>query len=137
MLNRDDISVLLLTGYSPRRDAIVNILHDSVDVELKVDTAKSCKEMIENFSDSPSICLLDLANLKDSSIRVVKQTKEHFKEAKLVAIHIYSSSLLIDPLFNAGIDGYLSYEPNKLMVKDAIEHVLSGNTYVPENIYSS
>lgn len=137
MLNKDDISVLLLTGYSPRRDAIVNILHDAVGIELKVDTAKSCKEMIENFSESPSICLLDLANVKDSSIRVVKQTKEHFKETKLVAIHIYSSSLLIDPLFNAGIDGYLSYEPNKLMVKDAIENVLSGNTYVPENIYSS
>lgn len=137
MLNDNNISVLLLTGYSPRRDAIVNIIQDAIGDDLQLSTAKSYREMIEKNSECPSICLLDLANLKDSSIRVIKQTKEHFAETKVIAIHIYSSTLLIDPLFSAGIDAYLSYEPNKLMVKDAIEHVLSGDTYAPENIYSS
>lgn len=136
MLNEIDISILLVTGYSPRKDAFVDLLKDVCDDSTSIKTISGTTQLEENRIAEPDLCFLDLANIKETSLEVIKKVKYHFTESKIVGVHIYSSSLLVDPLFHAGINGYLTYEPTRMELKKALDCVLSNKVYIPEEILS-
>ncbi|MEX2455925.1 MAG: hypothetical protein WD381_01370 [Balneolaceae bacterium] len=125
---------MLITGYSPRKDAFVDLLKDVCDDSSSIKTISDATQIEKNRITEPDLCLLDLANIKTPSLEVIKKVKNHFTGSKIVAVHIYSSSLLVDPLFQAGINGYLTYEPTRSSIKKALDCVLSNETYIPEEI---
>lgn len=131
MEKNQDISILLLSGYTPRRDAIENILIDVCGESLQINKLQSFKEVNEKGRLDDDICLMDLANVNDSSMTAIQQLRHRLNNTKLIAIHIYQSKLLIDPLFDAGIEGYLFYDLNRQMISDALNNVLLGKKFHP------
>lgn len=137
MLNHLNISILLITGYSPRKGALIDLLHGVCGKNTKVSSISSTTQIKSELNIEPELCLLDLANIKEPSLEVIKKVKDHFSKSKIIAVHIYSSSILVDPLFSAGIDGYLTYEPTRSSIKKALDCVLSNETFIPKDILSS
>lgn len=137
MLNHPDISVLLITGYSPRKNALIDLLRGVCGSDTSIKSISSTTQIYSEINIEPELCLLDLANIKEPSLEVIKKVKDRFSKSKLVAVHIYSSSILVDPLFSAGIDGYLTYEPTRGSIKKALDCVLSNETFIPNDILSS
>jgi len=137
MLIDSKISILLVTGYSPRKDALLDLLQGVCGDGTAISSAPGVKELKEKATSKPELCLLDLANINQPSLEVIGDVKDYFSTSKIIAIHIYSSSVLVDPLFKAGIDGYLTYEPTRSSIKKAFDCVLSNQTYVPADIMSS
>lgn len=136
MLNHPDISILLITGYSPRNKAFVDLLKGVCGNDTTITSITSTSQLQKEVKIDPELCILDLANIKEPSLEVIKKVKGHFRKSKIIAVHIYSSSILVDPLFSAGIDGYLTYEPTRASINKALDCVLSNETYIPKEILS-
>lgn len=137
MLNHLDISILLVTGYSPRKNALVDLLQGVCGKDASIMPISGTSKIKSEIKIDFDLCLLDLANIKEPSLEVIKNVKDRFSNSKIIAVHIYSSSILVDPLFSAGIDGYLTYEPTRSSIKKALDCVLSNETFVPKDILSS
>lgn len=78
-----------------------------------------------------SVCLVDLISYKDSSKRIITLLKNNCPNCKVIAIHIYRTPLLINPLFKSGIDGYIHSDPSRKELLEAINTVKNGNVYLP------
>ncbi len=137
MLKHPDISILLITGYSPRKNAFIDLLQDVCGKDATILPISSPSQIKNEITIEPDLCLLDLANIKEPSLEVIRIVKDQLSNSKLIAIHIYSSSILVNPLFSAGIDGYLTYEPTRSSIYKALDCVFSNETYIPEEILSS
>lgn len=137
MAQFSDLHICLYTGYTPRANALkervqkAGVNFSSIDL---TDSMNGVQEKTDNEYDS--VIMLDLPNIKQSAIKTISAVKEITPgNSKLIAIHIYTTKLLIDPLFEAGIHGYLTYEPSADEIKDAVCTVGEGNMYLPDQIY--
>jgi len=130
------LSIYLYTGYTPRASALMNRIEKATDRNTKIALIDSETSILEKRTGhSDSVVILDLPNIKQPAIKTIKKVKKSTSTSKVVGIHIYTTKLLIDPLFEAGIDGYLPYEPEPALLRSAIETVVSGEIYLPPGIY--
>lgn len=137
MAHFSDLHICLYTGYTPRANALKERVEKAC-VNLKsihlTDSIKGLQESADN--EYCSVILLDLPNIKQSAIKTIGAVKEITStNSKLLAIHIYTTKLLVEPLLDAGIDGYLTYEPKADEIKDAVTSVLDGQIYLSDYIY--
>jgi DNA-binding NarL/FixJ family response regulator len=86
-------------------------------------------------SGSDVIVLLDLSNIKKSPVETIQAVNERSPEAKTLAVHIYTTKLLIEPLIDAGANGYLTYEPTVAELRKALSSVCRDEMYLPSQIY--
>lgn len=136
MAESKQLFIFLYTGYTPRATALKDRIEKACDGKAIIALIDSEKTILEKRTrDSDSIVILDLPNIKKSAVQTVKLVKARIRSSKILAIHIYTSKLLIDPLLEVGIDGYLTYEPEPCQLKAAIQTVLTGDIYIPDEIY--
>lgn len=84
--------------------------------------------------NKPLLLLVDLMGMNKTSKEILFQIKEINSEVKIIALHLYRSTTLVNPLFKMGVDGYLYYEPSRIELKNAIQAVTSNQKYIPEYI---
>lgn len=131
------LSIFLYTGYTPRASALMERIEKACGHTANIALIDSEGSILEKRTGkTDSVVFLDLPNIKQPAIHTIKKVKSSTTKTKVVAIHIYTTKLLIDPLFEAGIDGYLPYEPEPAQLSTAIEAVISGSTYLPAGIYA-
>lgn len=82
----------------------------------------------------PLLLLVDLMGINKISKEILHQIKEIDMEVKIIVLHLYRSTTLVNPLFKMGVDGYLYYEPSRIELKKAIQAVASEQKYIPEYI---
>lgn len=130
-------NIFLYTGYTPRATALIERVEKACDKNTSILLIEDVSHILEKrVQNVESIVLLDLPNIKQSAVKTIRSVKEHSNDIKLIAIHIYTTKLLIEPLIQAGIHGYLTYEPSASEIKEAISAVLNKEIYLPSQIYS-
>ena len=77
------------------------------------------------------IFLVDLMGCHQPSQQIIKTLKNELKDVKIIALHMYRDKLLIAPILNEGVDGYLYYEPSRLELAEALKSVQNGKSYFP------
>lgn len=129
-------NIFLYTGYTPRATALFECVEKACDENTSILIIEDVNHILEKrVQNVESIVLLDLPNIKQSAIKTIRSVQEHTDNIKLIAIHIYTTKLLIEPLIQSGIHGYLTYEPSPSEIREAISSVLNGDTYLPAQIY--
>lgn len=130
--------IVLYSSNSPRSTALMERIEKACDGEA----IPTFIESIDGLSNDQHIeaiqgiiVLLDLPNIKNSAVQTIKLVKERFPQVKTLAIHIYTTKLLIEPLINAGAHGYLTYEPTVAELRKALETVSIDEVYLPAQIY--
>lgn len=130
-------NIFLYSGYTPRSTALVERIENACGDEASVVLIENVEHILKNSDqDIDSLVLLDLPNIKQSAIQTIKSVRKHTNDVKILAIHIYTTKLLVDPLVQAGIHGYLMYEPTISELREAISRVSKGDVYLPAQIYS-
>lgn len=136
MSSTEKKSIFLYTGYTPRATALKDRVEKATDGAATITLIDSEISIKEKKTGNPaSIVILDLPNIKQPAIRTINKVKDVAKTSKILAIHIYTSKLLIDPLLDAGVHGYLTYEPEPDHLRSAFQVVLSDAVYLPSEIY--
>ncbi len=130
------LNIRLYSGYTPRATALMERVEKACDENSTVELVETLQpiDTPEGEAGSSSVIILDLPNLRQSAVRTIGLVKENNRSSKILAIHIYTTKLLVTPLLNAGVDGYLPYEPSTDEICTAILTVLDSKTYLPEQI---
>lgn len=129
-----NISILLISEYNPRSEILSQRISEVFDSKLNLKVVQDIKDVINLGSFEPDFIFLDLANIKSPAMSTVQIISESFNHSKIIASHIYHSRVLIDPLFEYGVDGYLTYEPSVKQISNAVGKVASGGKFLPERI---
>lgn len=128
-------NIFLFSGYTPRSTALVERLINACDESASIVLIEQVDHILEKrVQDVESFVVLDLPNIKQSAIQTISSVRKHSDGIKILAIHIYTTKLLVEPLIQAGIHGYLMYEPTISELREAISAVSNGKVYLPTQI---
>ncbi len=129
-------NIFLFSGYTPRSTALAERVRKACkkgdSVYIIEDSGHILKKRVQ---PDRSIVILDLPNIKQSAVKTIRLVKEQSDDTKILAIHIYTTKLLVEPLIEAGANGYLNYEPSVEELREAIHSVSEGERYLPGQIY--
>lgn len=129
-------NIFLFSGYTPRSTALVERIEKACDDSASIVLIEQVDHILEKrVQDVKSFVVLDLPNIKQSAIQTISSVTERSGDIKILAIHIYTTKLLVEPLIQAGIHGYLMYEPTISELREAISTVSKGDVYLPDQIY--
>lgn len=129
-------TIFLYSGYTPRSSVLIERVKKACGKEAAVALIEEPGQILEKrVKKAESIIILDLPNIKKSAIETIQSVKERSVDIKILAIHIYTTQLLIDPLLQAGVHGYMMYEPTIPELRKAIQRVCNGEIYLPSQIY--
>lgn len=137
---RETYNIILYSSNTPRSIALMERIEKACDGEgnaTLVEEVGQIPNSSQTKSDSGSdvIVLLDLSNIKKSPVETIQAVNERSPEAKTLAVHIYTTKLLIEPLIDAGANGYLTYEPTVAELRKALSSVCRDEMYLPSQIY--
>lgn len=125
------LHIIIIADQTPRAKTILQILRNSLGSGVTFETLNK-KELQEmNLKHHNVVCLVDLLSGDDSSFNMIESIKKILPHAGIIALHIYRSKQLIEPLYERGIDGYVFSEPSRNELTRAIEIVASGQVYRP------
>jgi DNA-binding NarL/FixJ family response regulator len=136
MENREH-HIAIISDKEPRTEVLCKIIKDNFEeIEqvpiIHTDNLDSIKTI-----KKPLVVLIDLMGTDRSSKEIILPLKQQDSTIKLIALHMYQSPKLINPLYNMGINGYIFYEPNRRELVEAIEIVTKGETYKPGYLQSA
>jgi len=91
---------------------------------------------LEKKSDT-ELFIVDLSSVDKPSGLIIKMVKSLRPDSKIIVLHIYRSSKLVNPLYEMGINGYLHIEPEEEELESAITTVVNGSLYKPNFIQNA
>lgn len=132
----EGLNILLYSGYTPRASALVERVERACEGESEVHLVETLSTIeVEDKSESgKTVIILDLPNIKQPAVQTIRAVRQQDDTRKILAIHIYTTKLLVEPLLKAGIHGYLPYEPSADEISQAMQSVLDNQTYLPDHI---
>lgn len=135
MLNKAKQNIILCSGYTPRSKVLMERIEKAGGENDTVELIEEASfTHLEKLPDCQTIVILDLPNIKQSALHTIHSAKKNNAGSKIIAIHIYTTKLLIEPLIRAGINGYMMYEPSVKELREAIACVSINELYLPSKI---
>lgn len=130
-------NIVIISDQALRAESLAKTIEIGFNNGFKVPIFKTDKvESIDSLS-GPLLLLVDLMGTSQSSRQIILPLKEKDADIKIIALHLYRSSLLVNPLFTMGVDGYVYYEPSRDELVNAIRTVMSGKKYIPNYLLSA
>ena len=124
----------IISDQSVRANMLSSIIEKSFDHISEVPVLQTNKlDSIKKLKD-PLLLLIDLMSMGKTSREIIVPVRKIDRDIKIIALHLYRSSTLVNPLFEMGVNGYMYYEPSRDELKKAIHTVMSERKYIPEYI---
>ncbi len=124
--------IIIVAERTPRASHFESLIKEEYDESVLVDVV-SYKDLFKLGSDTEAtLILIDLMDFERSAFKIIENLKETYPSAKVLALHIYQSQELISPLFEKGINGYISSDPTRQEFIKAVKKVMNGETYEPD-----
>ena len=129
--------IAIISDQKPRTEVLSKIIKNNFKQIVTVpiihtDNLESLKTIRK-----PLVLLIDLMGTDKKSKEVIPPLREIDSDLKMIALHIYQSPKLINPLYTMGVNGYVFYEPSRRELVQAIQKVTQGETYKPEYLRSA
>jgi DNA-binding NarL/FixJ family response regulator len=101
------IAILIIEDNRLLRDGITMILKKQPDMHIvaTVGNGENILVMLEKVK--PHIILLDLGLRNQNSLQIVKLSKEHFPESKIVVIDLIPLQADVFEFFEVGVSGFI------------------------------
>jgi DNA-binding NarL/FixJ family response regulator len=136
-MERWDHNIAIISDQKPRTEALCKLIGSYYGEISKIpiidtDNLGSLKNINKHL-----LLLIDLMGSNKKPKEIIIPLRELNSDFKIIALHIYQTPKLIDPLYNMGVNGYVFYEPSREELIHAIEEVMNGETYKPEYLRSA
>lgn len=136
-MDEDKYNMAIISDQAVRAKLLSQIIKQSFNHVTEVPVLQTNKlDSIKKFK-RPLLLLVDLMGIAKTSKEIILPVKEIDDAVKIIALHLYRSPTLVNPLFEMGINGYMYYEPSREELKLAIHTVMSEKRYVPEYLLTS
>lgn len=99
-------------------------------------TKSEAEEKLANLSQLPDIVILDLYLGKESSLELLKIIRGKYPSVKVLVYSMYSKPGILSITLEQGAHGFVDKSAPESILITAIKNILSGETYVQQNLIS-
>lgn len=116
------------------RKGLRSLLETREDLEVIAEAEDGLAAVRCVQKHQPTLLLLDLSMPKLGGIAAIKEVKSQYPETKILALTVHKSDEYILAVFEAGAEGYCLKDADQDELMNAIEHILSGKTYLSPEV---
>ena len=132
---KDKIEIIIADDHMMIREGLKQLLE--LDGTMKVITEANDGEECLNLLNKkihPDILLLDINMPKKNGIEVLEYIKQNKIPVKVLILTVHNEVEYLLKAVDIGIDGYLLKDSSYDELKEAIDVVISGNTYIQPSL---
>ncbi len=131
------IQILLIEDNRLLRDGIAAMLKKQPDMNVvaTVGNGENVMNTMERYK--PDILLLDLGLRNQNSLQVVKSSKEHFPETKIIVMDLIPLQADVFEFVQAGVSGFILKDANVAEFFKTIRSVYKGAQILPAHLTGS
>ncbi len=123
--------IIIVAKHTPRARYFSGLIREEFEQAVDVGIASYEDLMSLDLKQKNVLFVIDLMDFERSSFNIIEKLKDNYAAAKILALHIYQSEELINPLFEKGVDGYISSDPTRSEFFRAVNDILNGKTFKP------
>ena len=128
------IRVLTVDDHPLVRKGIAAILANESDMRVVGEAGNGAEAVLAFRRHQPDVTLMDLRMPEQDGIEAVKQIRQEFPDAKIIALTSFDGDQEIYRALEAGVRGYLLKEMVHTEVLNAIRTVHSGKRMLPVEV---
>ncbi|MCC5940388.1 MAG: response regulator transcription factor [Balneolaceae bacterium] len=129
-------NIVILSTQKIRATIIEGLIKSSLNGSVNIAVVDPDTSLPIEEEDGNLLILLDLMGVDLPAKKIINKIKSKNQKASIIALHMYRSAILVDPLFDCGVNGYIYYEPTKEELANAIISVSNGKNYKPSYLAS-
>jgi DNA-binding NarL/FixJ family response regulator len=131
------ITILVIEDNRLLRDGIEVILKKQPDMQVvaTVGNGENILMMLEKVK--PKVVLIDLGLRNQNSLQIVKLSKEHFPETKLIVMDLIPLQADVFEFVEAGVSGFILKDASIPEFLSTIRFVYQGSQVLPQHLTGS
>ena len=132
---KDKIEIIIADDHMMIREGLKQLLEldGTMKVIAEANDGEECLNLL-NKKIHPDILLLDINMPKKNGIEVLEYIKQNKIPAKVLILTVHNEVEYLLKAVDIGIDGYLLKDSSYDELKEAIDVVISGNTYIQPSL---
>ena len=131
------IRILLIEDNRLLRDGIASMLRKQTEMHVVATVGNGENVIMKMKEHKPNILLLDLGLRSQNSLEIVKLTKQHFPEIKIIVMDLVPLQSDILEYVQAGVSGFILKDATVPEFFKTIESVYQGSQVLPTHLTSS
>ena len=132
---KDKIEIIIAEDHMMIREGLKQLLEldGTMKVIAEANDGEECLNLL-NKKIHPDILLLDINMPKKNGIEVLEYIKQNKIPVKVLILTVHNEVEYLLKAVDIGIDGYLLKDSSYDELKEAIDVVISGNTYIQPSL---
>lgn len=132
---KDKIEIIIADDYMMIREGLKQLLEldGTMKVIAEANDGEECLNLL-NKKIHPDILLLDINMPKKNGIEVLEYIKQNKIPVKVLILTVHNEVEYLLKAVDIGIDGYLLKDSSYDELKEAIDVIISGNTYIQPSL---
>lgn len=132
---KDKIEIIIADDHMMIREGLKQLLEldGTMKVIAEANDGEECLNLL-NKKIHPDILLLDINMPKKNGIEVLEYIKQNKIPVKILILTVHNEVEYLLKAVDIGIDGYLLKDSSYDELKEAIDVVISGNTYIQPSL---
>lgn len=132
---KDKIEIIIADDHMMIREGLKQLLEldGTMKVIAEANDGEECLNLL-NKKIHPDILLLDINMPKKNGIEVLEYIKQNKIPVKVLILTVHNEVEYLLKVVDIGIDGYLLKDSSYDELKEAIDVVISGNTYIQPSL---
>lgn len=132
---KDKIEIIIADDHMMIREGLKQLLEldGTMKVIAEANDGEECLNLL-NKKIHPDILLLDINMPKKNGIEVLEYIKQNKITVKVLILTVHNEVEYLLKAVDIGIDGYLLKDSSYDELKEAIDVVISGNTYIQPSL---
>ena len=132
---KDKIEIIIADDHMMIREGLKQLLEldGTMKVIAEANDGEECLNLL-NKKIHPDILLLDINMPKKNGIEVLEYIKQNKIPVKVLILTVHNEVEYLLKAVDIGIDGYLLKDSSYDELKEAIDEVISGNTYIQPSL---
>ena len=135
---KDKIEIIIADDHMMIREGLKQLLEldGTMKVIAEANDGEECLNLL-NKKIHPDILLLDINMPKKNGIEVLEYFKQNKIPVKVLILTVHNEVEYLLKAVDIGIDGYLLKDSSYDELKEAIDVIISGNTYIQPSLLSA
>lgn len=132
---KDKIEIIIADDHMMIREGLKQLLEldGTMKVIAEANDGEECLNLL-NKKIHPDILLLDINMPKKNGIEVLEYIKQNKIPVKVLILTVHNEVEYLLKAVDIGIDGYLLKDSSYDKLKEAIDVIISGNTYIQPSL---
>lgn len=125
---------MVVDDHPMMRDGLRQVIGNEPDLEVCGEADDASTALAEAERLKPDLAIVDITLRSSSGLELIKDLQIHSPKTVILVLSMHDESLYAERVLRAGGRGYVMKQEGGRKIIEGIRHVLSGRTFVSENV---